>query len=216
MDVAFASSDLETSFITELAAGGTYAVEGVNEGAGIYLADTVTIDPDGRNDFEIPLAQDGDSGSAQSGLGDDVAFVCTKTPAGCPVSHAASGISLTLPNDWSMSEPYFYETAGGAGSGLPTVTFFWERFGTVNTIELNPRQWLESNGRCAPVGTSQLCYMSEQDMMLHVVFEMILDTLSVTPLAGDIASIDAPHSGAVYPIDLSNTTPEALRRLLSN
>jgi hypothetical protein len=218
MDVAFASNDLETSFVTNLAAGGTYDVEGVNEGAGIYLAGTITIDPNGRNDFEIPLASgaSGDTSADEDGAGEDVAFVCTNTPAGCPVSHAASGISLTLPNDWAMSEPYFYETAGGAGSDLPTATFLWESFGTVNTIELNPRQWLESNGRCAPVGSSQLCYMRGQDMMLDVVFEMILDTLTVTPPGAQMSTAQPERSGAVYPIDLSNTTPDAFRQVLSN
>ncbi|SHF48532.1 hypothetical protein SAMN02745223_02761 [Devosia limi DSM 17137] len=200
LNVAFASSDLETSFVTELAAGGTYEVEGVNSDAGIYLADTITIDPKGRNDFEIPMAQGRDSGPSETGLGDDVAFVCKDTPPGCPVSHAESGISLRLPNDWSMSEPYFYETAGGAGSGLPTASFFWESFGTVNTIELNPRQWLESNGRCGTVGTSQLCYMRGQDMMLDVVFEMIRDTLSVAPT--DL------QEETTLPVDLGGMSPE--------
>ncbi|MFD1255114.1 hypothetical protein [Devosia equisanguinis] len=115
-----------------------------------------------------------------------------------------------------MSQPYFYETAGGAGSDLPTASFFWESFGTINTIELTPRQWVESNGRCEPVGTSQLCYMRGQDMMLDVVFEMILDTLSVTPPGAQISTAQPERSGAVYPIDLSNTTPEAFRQLLSN
>src|SRR5690606_8057634 len=181
----------------------TYAVEGVNLDAGIYLADTITIDPNGRNDFEIPLAADGDddaSAAAEEGLGEDVAFVCTSTRSGCPVSHAASGISLTLPNDWAMSEPYFYETAGGAGSDLPTASFFWESFGTINTIELNPHQWLDSNGRCAPVGSSQLCYMQGQDMMVDVIFEMILDTLVVTPPGRQAAAAESERSGAVYPI----------------
>jgi len=200
MDVAFASNDLETSFVTNLAAGGTYEVEGVNSDVGIYVADTITIDPNGRNDFEIPLGQGGDSPSTQSGLGDDVAFVCNNTPAGCPVSHAASGISLTLPNDWAMSEPYFYETAGGAGSDLPTATFFWESFGAVNTIELNPRQWLASNGPCASVGAGQLCYMQGQDMMLDVVFGMIRDTLVVSP-----AGMQAETT---LPVDLGGMSPQ--------
>lgn len=206
MDVSFASNDLETSFVTSLAAGGTYAVEGVNEGAGIYLADTITIDPNGRNDFEIPLAQDGDPGSAQSGLGEDVAFVCINTPAGCPVSHAASGISLTLPNDWAMGEPYFYETAGGARSDLPTASFFWESFGTINTIELNPHQWLDSNGRCAPVGASQLCYMRGQDMMLDVVFEMIRDTLVITPQGAEAAAAPSAGNGEFIGLSARATT----------
>lgn len=203
MDVAFASNDLVTSFVTDLVAGGTYEVEGINLDAGINLADTITIDPNGRNDFEIPLAtgSDGDTGPADQGLGEDVAFVCTNTPSGCPVTHAPSGISLTLPNDWAMSEPYFYETAGGAGSDLPTASFFWESFGTVNTIELNPHQWLDSNGRCAPVGSSQLCYMQGQDMMVDVIFEMIRDTLSVTPGSAADAEITQPLELGDMPVE---------------
>ncbi len=99
-----------------------------------------------------------------------------------------------------MSEPYFYETAGGAGSDLPTATFFWESFGAVNTIELNPRQWLASNGPCASVGAGQLCYMQGQDMMLDVVFGMIRDTLVVSP-----AGMQAETT---LPVDLGGMSPQ--------
>src|SRR5690606_12163396 len=122
-----------------LVAGGTYEVEGVNESAGVYLADTITIDPTGRNDFEIPLAVDAGS------FDEDSAFACSNTPAGCRISHALSGISLTLPDGWAMSEPHFYETAGGASSDRPSARFFAEKSGQVLNIELNPRQWLDSN-----------------------------------------------------------------------
>jgi len=181
MDVAFASNDLATSFVTDLATGGTYEVEGINEGAGIYLADTITIEPNGRNDFEIPLAvgRAGDTSSVEEGFGEDVAFVCTNSPSGCEVRHQASGISLTLPNNWSMSEPYFYETAGGAVASEPTASFFTEDFGTVHTIELNPHQWLESNGPCEPVGTSQLCHYANRDFVVDIGFMGILNTLDV-------------------------------------
>lgn len=182
MDVAFASSDLETSFVTDLAAGGTYEVEGVNEGEGIYLADTITIDPNGRNDFEVGLAGGmGDASAAEEGYGEDVAFACTNTPAGCAVTHEASGISLTLPNNWSMSEPYFYETAGGAVASEPTASFFTEDFGTIHTIELNPRQWLASNGPCQPIGTSQLCHFANPDFVVDVGMQAIFNTLEIRP-----------------------------------
>jgi Mg-chelatase subunit ChlD len=183
MDVAFASSDFETSFVTTLTAGGTYEIAGVNQDAGIHLADTITVDPNGRNDFEIPLStgKAGDAGSVTAASGEDVAFVCSNTPAGCPITHAASGISLTLPNDWSMSEPYFYETAGGVRSDVPSASFFWEGPGGISTIELNPRQWLGANGRCEPVGGGELCYHKEQDNSVDITFEMIRDTIIVSP-----------------------------------
>jgi hypothetical protein len=197
MDVAFASHDLETSFITSLVAGGTYEVEGVNESAGIYLADTITIDPAGRNDFEIPLAVD--SGS----LDDDLAFACTHSPAGCEISHSPSGIALTLPDGWAMSEPYFYETAGGAYSDRPSARFFAEKGGQVLTIELNPRQWLDSNGPCRAIGASQLCMMRHQGPEAEAAFSQIAETLTIGGMGGTAA---APQSGNAMRIRTTSTT----------
>lgn len=179
MDVAVASHDLLPTFTTRLAPGGTYEVEGINEAAGIRLAGTITIDPAGGNDFEIPLAAFADT------VEDPVAFHCTDNPSGCVVNHAATGISLTLPNNWSMSEPYFYETAGGARADLPTATFFAEDFGAVISVELNPRQWMESNGPCRSVGANQLCMVNGQGMGAEIGFEGIASSLQVAASGAD-------------------------------
>ncbi len=189
MDVAFASHDLLPTFTTQLAAGGTYEVEGINEAAGIRLASTITINPAGGNDFEIPVAGVADIQE------DPVAFHCTDNPSGCAVNHAASGISLTLPNNWSMSEPYFYETAGGARADLPTATFFAEDFGKVISVELNPRQWTESNGRCRSIDANQLCMFSGQGMGAEIGFEGVASSLRIAPGPNDAAA--PPSTGAI-------------------
>jgi hypothetical protein len=197
MDVAFASHDLETSFVTSLVAGGTYEVEGVNADAGIYLADTITIDPTGRNDFEIPLAVDAGS------FNEDIAFACSNTPAGCRVSHAQSGIALTLPNGWAMGEPYFYETAGGAPSDQPSARFFAEQGGQVQNIELNPRQWLDSNGPCRPIVASQLCMMRDQRPGAEAAFSQIAATLTI---GGMDETAAVSQSGSAMRIRTTSTT----------
>ena len=186
MDIAFASHDLLPTFTTQLAAGGTYEVEGINEAAGVRLASTITVDPAGGNDFEIPVAGVADIHE------DPVTFQCTDNPSGCAVNHAASGISLTLPNNWSMSEPYFYETAGGARADLPTATFFAEDFGNVISVELNPRQWMESNGQCRSIGANQLCMFSGQGMGAEIGFEGIASSLRIVSSGPNDAA--APQS----------------------
>ncbi|TCK19754.1 hypothetical protein EV667_4212 [Ancylobacter aquaticus] len=173
MDVAFASHDLLSTFTTHLTPGGTYEVEGVNETARIRLAGTITINPAGGNNFEIPVAGTADDHE------DPVAFHCTGTASGCPVNHASSGISLTLPNNWSMSEPFFYETAGGARANRPTATFFTEEAGKVISVELNPHQWMESNGPCRSIAANQLCIFGGQGRAAQSAFEGISSSLQL-------------------------------------
>jgi hypothetical protein len=213
-DVAFAMNDFEQMLIVDLAPG-TYAVEGVNEAEGIFLADAISVTVGGNNSFEIPVAKDGERGSAETVHGEDLAFACTDAPAGCEVRHEASGISLTLPNNWSMGEPYFYETAGGVRAGQPTVTFFTEDFGKVVSVELNPRQWIQSSGPCRSVGTNQLCMFGGQGMTSEIGFEGIASSLQVTSLGSDDAT--AAELEAVIPIDLGGRDPQrVLRSLFGN
>lgn len=190
-DVAFALNDFEHMLIIDLEPG-TYAVEGINEAEGIFLADTIIVTVGGENSFEIPVAGDGDRSNAETGHGEDVAFACTNVPSGCEVRHEVSGISLMLPNNWNMSEPYFYETAGGARADLPTATFFAEDFGKVISVELNPRQWMESNGPCRSIGANQLCMFSGQGMDAEIGFEGIASSLQIASSGPNDAA--APRS----------------------
>ena len=190
-DVAFAMNDFEQMLIVDLEPG-TYAVEGVNEAEGIFLADTITVTAGGENSFEIPVAGDGDRSDADTGHGEDVAFACANAPGGCEVRHETSGISLTLPNNWNMGEPYFYETAGGARADVPTATFFSEEFGELVSVELNPRQWPDSNGTCRPIGASQLCNYAGQGLNGNMGFELIHASLTIASADGSLSRGDNP------------------------
>lgn len=210
-DVAFAINEFEHMLIIDLAPG-TYAVEGINEAEGIFLAETITVTAGGENSFEIPVARDGDRSSVETDHGEDVAFVCTNAPGGCEVRHEASGISLMLPNSWTMGEPYFYETAGGARADLPTATFFAKDLGKVVSVELNPRQWLESNGPCRAIGANQLCMFVGQGMGAEIGFEAIASSLQISPSrSGDVV---AAESDTRIPIDLGGRNPESVLRAL--
>lgn len=200
-DTAFAMNDFEHMLIVDLEPG-TYAVEGINEAEGIYLADTVTVIVGGENSFEIPKAGAGDRGEAKRDPDEDVALVCANAPQGCEVRHDASGISVTLPNNWTMSEPYFFETAGGARADLPTATFFSEESGEPVSLELNPRQWLASNGNCRPVGASQLCNYVGQGPTSDMAFEIIYASLSIVSINGSSIEGDSPLQDA--PADTSS------------
>jgi len=206
MDVAFASNDLLPTFTNRLAPSGTYEVEGVNEAAGIRLAGTVTINPAGGNDFEIPVA------GIASNDEEAPAFHCADSPAGCPVNHAASGISLILPNNWSMSDPIVYETASGARADLPTSTFFTEDLGKAIRVELNPRQWLRSNGPCRSIGDNQLCMFKRQGMGAEIGFEGIASSLQVSASEPDNAAV--ADSDTTIRVDLGGRNPESVLRAL--
>src|SRR5690606_26562297 len=119
------------------------------------------------------------------------------------ISHAQSGISLTLPDGWAMSEPYFYETAGGASSDRPSARFFAEKSGQVLNIELNPRQWLDSNGPCRAIGTSQLCMMRDQGPEADAAFAEITRTLTIGDTGG-AAAVSQP--GNAMRIRTTSTT----------
>ncbi len=214
-DVAFAFNDFEHVLVIDLEPG-TYAVTGVNAEEGIFLADTITVTAAGDNSFEIPVAKADDRSEVESGQGEDVAFACKDSPAGCDVRHAASGISLTLPNGWSMSEPYFYETAGGARADLPSATFFAGDLGEVISVELNPHQWLTSNGPCRSVGAGQLCMFDGQGIAADVAFEGISSSLGIRPPVSKPSSPNATvaHSGEVIPVDLAGRDPESILRAL--
>ena len=121
--------------------------------------------------------------------------VCTGSPAGCTVVHEASGISLTLPENWSMSEPYFYQTAGGALADLPSTSFFTEDSGDIISVELNPRQWLASNGPCRAIAANELCMFSGQGAGAETAFESIATSLRIRTSAHDGAAVSQPAPG---------------------
>ncbi|MCF3934113.1 hypothetical protein L1787_11865 [Acuticoccus sp. M5D2P5] len=138
------------------------------------------------SDF-VDLTASDPSTSTAGPTADGMAFRCMDTPAGCPFRHEASGVSATLPNNWSMTEPYFYETAGGARADLPTASFIAEDLGNIISVELNPLQWMDANGPCRAIGAHQLCMFSGQGMRAEIGFKDIASSLQVTSSGPDDA-----------------------------
>jgi|GEM_PF-3631762 len=94
-----------------------------------------------------------------------------------------------------MSEPYFYQTAGGALADLPSTTFFTEDFGNVISVELNPRQWLQANGTCRAIGGSQLCMFSGQGTGADTGSERIASSIRMTSLEPSDVTASQPDPG---------------------
>lgn len=141
------------------------------------------------NNLIISQADESDDDAAATTPPGPWQITCTGNPAGCPIAHEASGISLTLPENWSMSEPYFYQTAGGALADLPSTSFFTEDFGNVISVELNPRQWLQANGPCHTIGANQLCMFSGQGTGADTGFESIASSIRITsPEPSDVTT----------------------------
>ena len=89
----FALNELEHMLLIDLEPGTLRSRGGSMPNEGIFLADTITVTAGGRGKTasRSPVAGAGDRGAVEDDHGEDVAFVCVNTPAGCPVNHAESG-----------------------------------------------------------------------------------------------------------------------------
>jgi len=209
-DLAHDGKELAQMVTLELEPG-TYSVEGVNEAEQVFLALTITVAPGGQNSFEIPRAGSPDEASddaapqTEEPYEDPIAFTCREV-TGCAFSDAPSGISVTLPNNWSMTQPYFYETAGGARAQTPTATFLIEEFGTVHSIDLNPRQRMTADGPCTPVRGSELCHAANPDFTVDMAMMVIQSTLQITQQADDQGAADQTTATTA---PNANSTPNA-------
>ena len=116
----------------------------------------ITIVQGEANDFVIPI----DVGADRDTAGFDTvpALSCTGQVDGCPFIDADTGLSLIVPDGWSVTPPFRYETAGGATAHEATATLFRHHRGELQTIELNPRQWLASLGPCVEWGVHTVCH----------------------------------------------------------
>lgn len=136
---------------------GRYEVSAIAPGEVEFKA-IVEIRAGQDNDFVIPLADQQASQGDADGFAETAAIVCSGQPQGCAYSDPATGLALTVPDGWSMTQPDFYRTAAGIAATEPTARLFRQHHGEVQVLELNPRQWLESNGPCVDIGPNRLCH----------------------------------------------------------
>lgn len=88
-------------------------------------------------------------------MGDDIGYGCDQ--AICMITDAATGLSFALPQGWVADLPTLEAYTAGGAAGTPRVTFMRESDDQIDTIVLNPRQWVAMNGPCLDVPAGQLC-----------------------------------------------------------
>jgi len=78
----------------------------------------------------------------------------------CEMKDAATGLSFFLPKGWvadEASDAPWSAGAAAAGDKAPVHMSFHQAGGNLQSMELNPRQWLAANGPCVTTRAGQLC-----------------------------------------------------------
>jgi len=147
-------------------APGRWRVEGV-AGDGMYYAAEITVTDAAGQVFDIPV------GFESEGMGEDA-----PPPAvpGTPFRDAATGLSLSLPEGWQVTEVFLAETAAGVVAAMPTATFTGPGG---RMLVLNPLQWLDSNGICHEGPLGPLCIFGAEDAETAAAVGAILPSLSL-------------------------------------
>lgn len=178
---AWAMNETSTRPVSARFEPGIYDVEGIAQG--MVFAATVTVSPGAKNNFVIGPKGDASNDSQNEpfeseGMGEDTGYFCEQAVP-CAHQDVETGLSFLLPAGWHTDFPYFYETAGGVQSELPSVTFFGPANGDeIPTIALNPHQWVALNGPCVDVSMGKLCRFVSQSTETLSAFEIIQATLA--------------------------------------
>ncbi|WP_244629717.1 vWA domain-containing protein [Martelella limonii] len=189
-----------------------YIVEG-HDGRAVLARRPLEVSPSAPARLALPPAEDADampsdqmtleSGELDAGrlepdsmqdigLGDDVAYVC-KGAAFCPFTDRQTGLSFMLPDGWITDFPTTEAWTTGGEPGLPRMNFMKSAGDTIETIVLNPHQWIASNGPCQEVSMGQLCYFESNDPTIAAIAAFIAQTLNFAPPAGMTGDMDPTH-----------------------
>lgn len=136
---------------------GRYEVSALAPGE-VAFKGVVEIVPGQSNAFEIPLHTDQVAPGDADGFAEPVAVACSGQPAGCPYSDPETGLTLLIPDGWSMTLPYFHRTAAGVAADVASASLFHKYVEGVLVIELNPRQWPAVRGECVEFGAHRICH----------------------------------------------------------
>lgn len=135
----------------------------------------VEIVPGQANEFVIALDESQAMFDDADGFVEPAVAVCTDQPSGCPFSDPDTGLSLIIPDGWSMTQPFVYQTAAGVSASVASATLFRGRDGGV--VELNPRQWTSMLGDCVDAGAHRICYGDTVDADLRVALAVLQRSL---------------------------------------
>ncbi len=162
---------------------GRWRIEGLAESGMAYTAEITVTEAAGQV-FDIPVGFESD------GMGEDAPAIPASpgtAPLGSPVTDAATGLSLSLPEGWHLTEAFRAETAAGVAATAPTATFTGP---DGRMIVLNPLQWLESNGPCQDSPLGPLCVFGTADEQTTAAMALILSSLSLDRPGPDLGGPD--------------------------
>ena len=136
---------------------GRYRVSALAPGE-VEFSASVEIRSGQDNHFVIGLADQRRSDSDADGFSEPAVIVCSGQRHGCAYSDPDTGLALTVPEGWSMTQPQLYRTAAGVIVMAPSARLFRQHQGVIQVLELNPRQWLQSSGPCVDIADNRLCH----------------------------------------------------------
>jgi len=136
---------------------GRYEVSALAPGE-VAFKGIVEILPGQANVFVIALDDAQSYHDDADGFFEPAVVVCTDQPAGCPYLDPQTRLDLVIPDGWSMTQPFVYETAAGVAASVASATLFRAHDSDMLVIELNPRQWSAMRGACLEAGVHRICH----------------------------------------------------------
>ncbi|PWK59616.1 vWA domain-containing protein [Roseicyclus mahoneyensis] len=122
------------------------------------------------------------------------------TPGGCAVTIGT--VSLILPEGWAMTEPLFFRAVGHAiPSDWPMASFYGPAMGEL--LQLNPHQWLTSNGPCLSTQAGALCWFADAPPPAITAAAMIASSLTMTAPAPSSMAVEGSVTVSLFEADIT-------------
>lgn len=156
---------------------GRYEVSALAPGE-VAFKGIVEIVPGRANDFVIAVDDAQVRHGDADGFMEDAVVVCTDQPAGCPHVDARTGLRLVVPDGWSMTQPFVYETRAGVAASVASATLFHAHDSGMLVIEINPRQWTAMRGDCLDAGVHRICHGMADLAEMRAALTILKDSLT--------------------------------------
>ncbi|EKE73527.1 vWA domain-containing protein [Celeribacter baekdonensis] len=153
---------------------GLWGVNGVADGATYF--GQITVSASGSASFTIPRDMPTDMAvdmatDIEPPLSDDIGFACDDAVQ-CSFEDPEAQIIGVLPAGWVTDVPTREAYVAGGDRGLVRMSFF-NPDAPENTVILNPRQWLKTNGPCLEVQPGLLCHFDPASAETLATFDML-------------------------------------------
>ena len=139
------------------------------------------------------------------GMSVDTAFACpADNGVPCFFDDPATGLAFALPTGWAADIPTREAATAGGQPSVVRVTFF-SMTDPVETVVLNPRQWIAMNGPCLEIQPGSLCYFESDSAELIRAVEVLSRGIRDMGPPVDAAGATGDASGDGYGEDAGTT-----------